>query len=81
MTKKVGRPTKKNAIKAGTVKKGLVRFTFITESVLVDKIKFTAKCNNLSVKQFMTDLLIEKLGNKKTLSNEEKMLQFLRKNN
>ena len=79
MIKKAGRPTKKNAIKAGSLQKGLVRFTFITESILVDKIKFAAKCNNLSVKQYMTNLLIEKLNVKKVTQDEIKLMAYLKK--
>jgi hypothetical protein len=53
----VGRPRKPDAKKPGQLKKGECRFTFITTQDTVERIKFVAKNNGVSIKDFMSLLL------------------------
>ena len=84
---KAGRPTKINAIKKGQLKKGLVRFTFVTEKRLVDKMKIIAKKKKKTYKTVMTELLISLCGdieNESKTKNEDyelKMKTYLKKAN
>lgn len=57
MNNKVGRPKKKGAIKAGVLQSGLCRFSFIADVQVVDAIKKLSKGKNMSIKDFMKDLL------------------------
>ena len=86
---KIGRPTKKNAVKPGQLKKGLVRFTFITTKELIRKVKNIAKSQNRTIKDIMTELLEtvdgnwpknEKNKSRVNEKNEVKLLEYMRKN-
>ena len=54
---KVGRPKKKGAKKAGDLKDGLCRFSFIAAKSEIDTIKQMAAMEGVSIKLFMSRLL------------------------
>lgn len=60
MTKR-GRPKKKDAVKSGELKSNLCRFSFIAEKKIVALIKKNAKQKGLTIKDYMNELLVDKL--------------------
>ena len=60
MTKR-GRPKKKDAVKSGELQSNLCRFSFIAEKKIVALIKKKAKQRGLTIKDYMNELLADKL--------------------
>ena len=58
---KRGRPKKKNAVKSGELKSNLTYFSFIVEKKIVALIKKNAKQRGLTIKDYMNELLVDKL--------------------
>lgn len=54
---KIGRPKKKDAIKAGELKEGLCRFSFIVDIHTVTAIKTEAKKRKIPIKTFMEKII------------------------
>ena len=77
----VGRPKKNNAKKAGQLKKGECRYTFITTQELVDKIKRESTKRKMSIKDYLNGLIKQNsiesnISTKPT--NEDKLKEFLK---
>lgn len=61
--KSVGRPRKKFAVQSGQLQIGLQRFTFIIDRNLLNEVKIEAMRLNLSIKDFMDQLITAGLNN------------------
>lgn len=74
--KKVGRPPKKNAIKAGQLSANDCRFTFIAEKSTVNNIKKIAADTGVSIKDFMKQLLkpVDLKGTSKVVKPDKKVI-------
>ena len=85
----MGRPKKENAIKAGELRKGLKRFSFIVEEKYINELKGIRKLKNLTMKGLMNEVISSYLAKDRerklnnitpTNENEKLLLNFLKKN-
>lgn len=83
---KKGRPKKDNAVKSGELSTGLCYFSFITEKTTADKIRIKAAEKNMTIKDFMQELLavalndrLENISKSKVLYSESIMIKVLEK--
>jgi hypothetical protein len=76
--RKVGRPKKEFAKKAGDLNSGEVYFTFIADEQTVKNIKKIAKVEGISIKYLMAKALKKYSPNKENLNNEQKLRAYLK---
>jgi hypothetical protein len=74
--KKVGRPKKEFAKKAGELNLGQVYFTFIADEQTVKNIKKIAKVEGKSIKYLMAKALKKYNPNKDNLNNEQRLMFY-----
>ena len=74
--RKVGRPKKEFAKKAGNLNSGQVYFTFIADEQTVKNIKKIAKAEGKSIKYLMAKALKKYNLNKDNLNNEQKLMFY-----
>jgi Ribbon-helix-helix protein, copG family len=70
------RPKKQNAVKAGYLRPGLMRFSFIADKDMVALIKEIAKEDHKSIKDLMEEILLYYLEKKR--KNEFLMKKYFR---
>jgi len=73
----VGRPKKINPIKSGQLKEGECRYTFITTTEALKKMKEGARNENLKIKEYLMKVLQFYWNSNK--NNEAKLKNFLNK--
>ena len=76
--KKVGRPKKEFAKKAGELNSGQVYFTFIADEKTVKNIKKIAKDEGKSIKYLMAKALKKYKPKEDNLNHEQKLSTFLK---
>ena len=74
--KKVGRPKKEFAKKAGDLNSGQVYFTFIADEKTVKNIKKIAKDKGISIKQLMANILKKFKPKEVKLTHEQKLMHY-----
>ena len=74
--RKVGRPKKEFAKKAGDLNSGEVYFTFIADEQTIKNIKKIAKVERISIKYLMAKALKKYSPNKDSIKNEQKLMAY-----
>ncbi len=74
--KKVGRPKKEFAKKAGELSLGQVYFTFIADEKTVKNLKKIAKDKGISIKQLMANVLKKFKPKEVKLNHEQKLMHY-----
>jgi|694.fasta_scaffold142730_3 hypothetical protein len=80
LVRKVGRPKKEFAKKAGDLNSGQVYFTFIADEQTVKNIKKIAKDEGKSIKYLMAKALKKYSLNKDSLNHEQKLRAYIKNN-
>ena len=77
--KKIGRPAKNNPIKAGELRKGLMRFTFIAEKELITRMKDYLRnqtdSKKTTIKAFMERIIEKEISNAKKKKYDREIIQ------